>query len=163
MPTEQIWSLILWVHYLALSLWVGGLFFASAVMAPAVHRSMASKAVAGQIVSTGLKRLNTIELVACFLMISTVLLSSRFVITDRFLIYPLVTLLFMGSFTSFYAFCLTPKMTALRENTPGFDMLPAEDAAKKEFGFCHRIYVGFLTLNLILGLVMLYFSVLYLR
>ena len=71
MSAQLVWQFLQWIHYLALSLWVGGIVFLSAIAAPSAHQSMASKAVAGEIVGKMLRRFNNIELSCCFILVVT--------------------------------------------------------------------------------------------
>lgn len=163
MLAAGIWYFIQWLHYLALALWIGGITFIS-FAAPAAHGSMASRAVAGEIVGKILKRLNTIELFCFFILTTTIVLSFRFVRErPERLTWLLAVLLVMGLLASFYAFYLTPRMESLKEKIPTFDTLSAGNAAKIEFDRLHKIYVQLMTLNLALGLVLLYGSVVILK
>ena len=164
MTTSGTWHLIQWLHYLALSLWIGGITFFSAGVAPVVHRSMASKAVAGEIVGSVLKRLNILELLCCFSVLATSLCSFRFIQSgEKNLWYLIVAILLMGSLTFFYTFHLTPRMESLKEKIPTLDALSSSHAAKIEFDRLHRIYVKLMTFNLALGLIVLYGSIVVLK
>lgn len=155
-----LWNFIQWLHYLALSLWIGGIVFLSAGVAPSVHSSVASRAVAGQIVGKALKRLNMIELGACAFLIVTCFLAFRFVQNKQGWIWILILLvLLMGAITSFYSFQLAPKMEAIKQSVPTLDTLSAEHPSKVEFNHMHQLYVRLMVVNLILGLVVLYGSV----
>ena len=164
MPASGIWNLILWIHYTALALWIGGISFLCLVAAPVVHHSMASKAVAGEIVGKILKRLNVIELGSCFVLISTTLTSFHFISGREKLLWDLMLgVIFMGILTVFYAYHPTPRMDSMKEKIPAFDSLSANHAAKIEFNRLHRIYVKLMSLNLVLGLMVLYGSVVALK
>ncbi len=159
MPVSDVWHFIKWIHYLFLSLWIGGIVSASIVAAPAIHRSMISKPLAGEIVRTLFKRLNQLELLSFFFVFITTFVSVRFVENDRGVGMLLVTFFTMGLLTAFYAFHLSGHLAAVRESTAGFDNLPAEHEARKRFGRLHRLYVRLMSLNLILGMAALYGSV----
>jgi uncharacterized membrane protein len=156
--TVFIWDWIRWVHYLALSLWIGGIIFLSAAVAPSIHSSLAAKAVAGQIVAKTLKRLNTLEIMCCLLLIATLVLSRRFVEAAVPLNVLLGLVLLMGILACFYAFILTPKMERLRL-TPGFETQTDDQDMKREFRSLHRVYVRLMSLNLVLGTAVLYGSI----
>ena len=109
MSATAVFSFIQWLHYLALSLWIGGITFVSAVAAPAAHRSMASKAIAGQIVGDMLKRLNAVEMICAGLLLVTSFSSMRFIQYHRHLLWVMVFfIILMAMMTSFYAFSVTP-------------------------------------------------------
>ena len=164
MSASGIWYFIQWLHYLALSLWVGGITFLCAVAAPSVHHSMVSRAVAGQVVAKMLKRLNVIEIACCFLLIVTSVLSFRFIHQKQNgLWYLIVFILSMGLLTAFYSFYLTPKLEAIKEKVPTLDSLSADHPSKVEFNRLHQLYVKLMSLNLVIGLFVLYGSVVVLR
>ena len=54
-------------------------------------------------------------------------------------------------------------MESLKEKISTLDALSANNAAKIEFGRLHKIYVRLMSLNLLLGLAVLYLSVIILR
>jgi uncharacterized membrane protein len=158
MPASDVWRFIEWVHYLSLCLWIGGIVSVSVIAAPAVHRSMISKPLAGEIVRAMFKRLNQLELLSFFFLIITTFVSARFVENDRGIGMLLLTFLTMGLLTSFYAFYLSARLSAVRESTAGFETLPAQHPSKKKFASLHRLYVRLMSLNLILGMAALYGS-----
>ncbi len=164
MSANGIWYFIQWLHYLALSLWVGGITFLSAVAAPSAHRSMASRTIAGQIVGKMLRRLNIIEIICCILLLATSFLSFRFV-RDRqhWIWYLMLAVLLMGTLTAFYSFYLTPRLDAVKTSVPTFDSLSQDHPSKIEFHRLHKLYVKLMSLNLVLGLLVLYGSVIILK
>ncbi len=119
---------------------------------------MAAKAVAGQIVAKTLKRLNTLEIMCCLLLIATLVLSRRFVEASTALHALLAVVVLMGVLTCFYAFRVTPKMEHLRL-TPGFETQTDDQDMKREFRSLHRVYVRLMSLNLVLGTAVLYGSI----
>lgn len=163
MPANGLWHFILWIHYLALSLWIGGITFIS-LAAPAIHGSMASKAVAGQIVGRILKRLNPVEITCALVLLTTSLCAFRFVRgKEQWLGCLILVITLMGLLSAFYTFHLTPRLESLKEQIPTLEALSPVHAAKIEFDRLHRIYVKLMTLNLALGLVVLYGSVVILK
>jgi uncharacterized membrane protein len=164
MSTSGVWYFTQWFHYLALSLWIGGITFLSAVAAPAAHRSIASRAVAGQIVGTILKRLNILEILCFLILVTTSFFSFRFIREKQnCLWYLILVILVMGILTLFYSFYLTPKLEAVKASVPTFDSLSPDHAAKIEFNRLHKLYVQLMSLNLVLGLAVLYGSVVVLK
>lgn len=154
-----MWHFIQWVHYVALALWVGGIAFVS-IAAPAIHDSMVSRSLAGDIVGKILKRLNTVEMFCGLVLFCTSFVAFRFVSEKEQALVILVLLIFMmSSITVFYTFFLTPRLESLKVNIPTLDALSKTNAAKMEFDRLHRLYVKFMSLNLVLGLAILYGSV----
>ena len=163
MTSSGIWHFIQWVHYLALALWIGGITFLSSI-APIVHHTIASKAVTGEIIGKILKRLNTIEILCCLILFGTSFSSFRFVSgREQLLWYLVLVIFFMGLLTFFYTFHLTSRLESLKEKIPTLDTLSTNHAAKIEFDRLHRIYVKLMSLNLVLGLAVLYGSVVILK
>ena len=160
MNATHVWNFIQWIHFLALSLWIGGIIFLSGIAAPAVHRSMAAKAVAGEIVGNILKKFNGVELTACLLLIVTSFSALRFIQVKKEWCWALIgVILLMGCITSFYAFYLTPQMDLIKEQTPLLNTLSEDHSAKVHFNRFHRLYVSLMGLNLMLALGVLYGSV----
>ena len=160
MPGSGTWYFIQWVHFLALSLWIGGITALAAIAAPAAHHAMVSKTVAGDIVGRILKKLNTVELGCCLLLVLTSLSSFRFVrARENELGVMILIVLFMGILTAYYSFHLTPRLESLKQNIPTLDSLSSTNAAKMEFDRLHRLYVKLMSLNLVLALAVLYASV----
>jgi hypothetical protein len=160
MSAESVWNFIQWVHYLALSLWIGGIAFLSGIAAPAAFRSMASRTVAGEIVGKMLKQLNHLELICVMILLVTCFSAFQFVIDHKNKIWLLISILiFMGMITSFYSFHLSPQMQSLKEGTPTFDSLSKDNPIRAEFNRMHRLYVMLMGLNLLLGAGVLYGSV----
>ena len=160
MPSSGFWHFLLWIHYLALVLWIGGIFFFSSIAAPVIQNSMTTKSIVHDTLSKILKRLNLVEIASCLLLIFTTLSSFHFVSgKDRSLSFLLLTIFTMGLITGFYAFYLTPRMNMIKEKIPSFDALSSSHAAKIEFDRLHRLYVKLMSLNLVLAMGILYSSV----
>ncbi|MBI3306977.1 MAG: DUF4149 domain-containing protein [Candidatus Omnitrophica bacterium] len=160
MPTSGVWHLILWIHYLALAFWIGGITFFAAAVAPVIHRSMIAKALVGDVISKTLKRLNIIELTACLTLLATTISASHFSRGhDRYLNSLILLEITMGLTTLFYTYLLAPRMEALRDKIPTLDMLSSNQAVKIEYDRLHKIYVRLMSLNLALGMILLYASV----
>ena len=160
MSGSGTWYFIQWAHFLALSLWIGGITSLAGIAAPAAHASMASRAVAGEIVGKILKKLNTVELLACTVLLATSLASFRFVrARENWLGGMMMILIVMGLLTLYYGFHLSPRLESIKERMPTLDSLSSNHAAKIEFDRLHRIYVKLMSLNLVLALGVLYLSV----
>ena len=163
MPAEAVWNFLLWLHYLALALWIGGIVMIAAVAIPSAHRSMASKAVATEVVRTTLKKLNAVEMTCCLLLLVTTVSSFRFLQNQKLAYELIFGVVLMGMVTIVYAFQLTPRLEHLRETVPTLDALPETNPSRKEFNRLHKMYVRLMSVNLVLGLAVLYGSVVILR
>ena len=164
MPESGIWHFIQWLHYLALCLWIGGVTFLAGIVAPVVHHSLGSKALAGEIVGKILKRLNAVELGAWLILMFTTSSAFHFIRgTPLLLGYLLILLTPMGALAGFYIFYLTSRMTSIKQHIPPLEMSTEGHAAKIEFDRLHRLYVKLMSLNLVLGMLVLYVSVVVLK
>lgn len=164
MDPDFIWSWILWLHFGALGVWIGGLIFLSFVAAPSMHQSIVSKQVAGELVGAMLKRFNGIELVSCSLILVTSISSFHFIFDQqgrRFLIIGLIVA--MGLVTAFYSFILTPKIDGLKKQMADSVVSALSEQLQQLFKHYHKTYVMMLTLNLILSFIVLYASIVWLK
>ena len=161
MPASGVWNFLMWLHYLAIVLWAGGITFLAGIAAPAIHRSMASRAVAGEIVGTMLRRFNILEIICCLILLVTTLSARNFSLERKSWLWIMALIIVvMGISTSFYSFHLAPRMHALKEKVPTLEALSEGNPVKVEFDHLHKVYVKLMSLNLVLGLTVLYFSVL---
>ncbi len=160
MPASGVWNFLQWVHYLAIVLWAGGITFLAGIAAPVIHRSMTSRSLAGELVGAMLRRFNMIEIV-CWLVLLVTSISARHFVFERksWLGALFVMVLVMGIFTCFYSFHLSPRMRAIKEKVPTLDALSANNPDKMEFDHLHKVYVKLMSFNLVLGLAVLYTSV----
>ncbi len=159
MSAAGVWNFVQALHYLAITLWVGGIVFLSAVAAPSIHGSVISRALAGQVVRRMLERFNMMEFGACFFLVATSLSAVRFVSFKRGCLGLALAAVLMGLVTSFYALRLGPRMEHLKTSVPVFETLSETDPARVEFKGLHHLYVRLMGLNLVLGLGLLYGSV----
>jgi hypothetical protein len=125
---------------------------------PAVLPHVPGSEVAGEIVGKMLRRFNTVELACCLVMLSVVGSAFRFGFPARETALLISALVLMGILTVTYAYRITPRMEAIKEATPGFYDLSKDHLMRKEFNRLHRSYVRLMSVNLILGLAVLYGS-----
>ena len=164
MPASGVWNFLQWVHYLALVLWAGGITFLAGIAAPAIHRSMASRAVAGEIVGAMLRRFNILEIICALVLLVTILSARDFIFERKSWLSAIIFMVMaMGMLTSFYSFHLTPRMRAIREKVPTLDALSSSNPIRMEFDHLHKVYVKLMSFNLVLGLAVLYGSVVIFR
>ena len=158
-----VWHFLLWIHYAALSVWTGGLLLLSFVVAPAVHRSVVSKSVAGEIVGRTLKTFNRWEVTSCGILLVSLCSSFQFIfdhVHERWILIGMV--FFMGGIVFIYSRVLTPRMEQIKQKMPAF--LPAsQELLQADFRRLHRLYAGLMSLNLILSLIVLGGSIILLK
>ena len=165
MSSAMVWQFLQWLHASALSLWIGGIAVISFIVAPSVHRSMASRAIAGEIVGKVLRGFNRVEIVCFLILLATSFASFRFIDPSKksLLVLGLALILLMGSFAGFYGVYLTSQMDSIKEQTSTLESLSDTHPSKVEFKKLHKLYVLLFFVNLILGLLVLYGTVLLFR
>lgn len=158
MSAESVRHFLLWIHYGLLGGWVGGIFFTAFAANPALDYSMVSKALSAQIQGRMFRRFNLAALGACFLLL-TVIYSFFHLIPGK--TAAIWKLLFstgvMGIFTAYSLFALLPRMEDLKEAIPA---LSIESQGQREYDRLLHVYTGLQLLTGLLGLFILYGSVL---
>ncbi len=146
------------VENLLLGLWVGGLVFLAAFTAPVVFRAFESRSAAGSVVAIIIQKFSRMEYLLALILffIAIVLL----LITEKNWVrtYVSIALILMFLFVTLYAKVWRPQMSALRVEIANFDIPAEEDAspARQEFEKLHRRYTALVTVNLLLGISVLF-------
>ncbi len=157
MSAETVRHFLLWIHYGVLGGWADGIFFMIFAAGPALDYSMVSKALSAQIQGHIFRRFNFAALGACFLLLA--------IISSFFHFIPgksagLLKLFFstavMGIFTAYSVFGLLPRMEHLKETIPALSL---ESHGQREYDRFLRVYRGLQLLTGLLGLFILYGSV----
>lgn len=152
------------VYFLALALWVGGLFALTAVAAPTIFRTAPSRPVAGAIFGPTLRAFGYVEMAcAALVVVSSVVLWSRDprAAWAENLRLGLVAAMVLLLFT--YGFGLHPAIQQERARIENFDSLPEASPARARFDRLHRWSVRLVGSNLVAGLALLAFSAATLR
>lgn len=137
----------------SLTVWVGGIVFFGAVMAPALFSTLPSRHLAGSVVTRTLSALHIIGMICgvLFLVASAVHSyltrgAAQFLSTSHLLIVLMLLLTLMSQFV------IAPKMAALRADMGVVDDVPQEDPRRLEFNRLHvwstRVEMGVLFLGL---------------
>ena len=140
--------------HLALIVWLGGIVFFAAVLAPTVFRVLPTREMAGNVVNPSLNSLHWMGLSAglVFLLCSLTLSSIEF---SRLKVLTLVNTLalLMMALTAVSEFGIAPKMRALRADMGTIDTVPMNDSRRLDFNRLHqwstRSEVGVLLLGLV--------------
>jgi hypothetical protein len=126
---------------LSLALWLGGLFFFSAIVAPAAFSVLPTRTLAGNMVGQALAGMTTLGYVcACVLLFSY--LGRAFCeppkrrVIAKALIAGVALALSLVS-----AYGVTPPMAVLRAQVQGIENLPPSDSRKHEFDTLHHMSV----------------------
>ncbi|HTK95294.1 MAG TPA: DUF4149 domain-containing protein [Terriglobales bacterium] len=139
---------------LALVVWLGGILFFGAVMAPALFSILPKRELAGAVVTRTLGALHCIGLVAGALFLVCSLLYARMGGTSlgwrNWLIVAMLALTLLSQFA------VSPKMVALRRDMVEIDAVAPDDARRVEFNQLHRYSTALEQGVLVLGLVVLW-------
>ena len=140
--------------HLALIVWIGGIVFFAAVLAPTVFRVLPTREMAGNVVNPSLQSLHSMGLVAgvIFLICSLALSRVQFA-RIRVVTAVNILILLMLALTLFSEFSIAPKMRVLRADMGTIDTVPVNDARRMDFNRLHqwstRSEVGVLLLGLV--------------
>lgn len=149
------------LYALALTVLVGG-GIVLAAGAPAIFRTVRSRGEAGAIFGAILARYDGLAILSALLLVVTsILKATAFEVTagpDARLVgrwIALAVLVVTVLYASAYAH---PVARAIRAQTPGWDDLPEDAPARREFGAMHRASTRVMSVGILAGLVALYLS-----
>ena len=151
--------LLRYLMWLSLIVWLGGLIFFGAVLAPTVFSVLPTHHLAGNVVSRSLYILHWMGIVsglvflACSVFYYRLTSGATHLFAARHILLGLMLLLTLVS-----QFGITPKMAALRASMGEIDSVPLSDPARMQFDSLHvwstRVEGGVL----LLGLVVVYLT-----
>ena len=138
---------------LSLVVWIGGIIFFAAVVAPTVFSVLPTRDLAGKVVGHSLGALHWIGITSGIVFLIASLIYAR--LSTGF-VHPFaarnVLIFFMLVLTIISLFAITPKMNALKADIGIIDNVPESDARRVEFNHLHhwstRLEVGVLLLGL---------------
>ena len=125
--------------YLSLAIWIGGIFFFAAVLAPTVFSVLPTRALAGLVVGRSLTALHYIGLVSgvVFLVASLLYGKLRDGGAEPFAARH-VLLVLMLAITLYSQFGLGARMLRLRDNMGQIDLVAQDDPRRVEFNRLHH-------------------------
>lgn len=124
----------------SLVVWVGGIVFFSAVMAPALFSTLPTRHLAGAVVTRSLTALHWMGIVSGVVFLASSLLHSYFVQgTLQVLSARNVLIVLMLVVTLISQFGISPKMAALRADMGEIDAVEAGDPRRLEFNELHQM------------------------
>ena len=152
-------SLLRFLMLMSLIVWLGGLIFFAAVLAPTVFSVLPTRHLAGSVVSPSLTRLHWMGIVSGIVFLVSSMTYARLTIGA---VHPFaarhILLCLMLILTLISQFGISPKMAALRASMGQIDNVAASDPARVQFNALHvwstRLEGGVL----ILGLVVVYLT-----
>lgn len=150
-------SILRFLMFLSLIVWVGGIIFLSFVEAPTAFSQLPSRHMAGTVVGHSLGILHWVGLFAgvIFLGISMLLSSLSTGSAHPFALRHILICL-MLLLTAVSQFGISPKMAALRAQFGDIDTVPATDPGRMQFDALHVWSVRFEVAVLILGIAATY-------
>ena len=132
-------SLLRFLAILALALWVGGIFFFAAVLAPTVFGVLPTRALAGVVVSHSLAALHWIGLVCgVVFLIASMLHAKRHDGSAEPLAARHVLVVLMLAITLYSQFGLGKRMLRLRDEMGTIDLVAKDDPRRVEFNRMHH-------------------------
>ena len=146
-------SLARFLIILVLVVWVGGIIFFSAVVAPALFCILPKPELAATVVGASLRALHLIGVVCgAFFLVLTFLVSLEKIRAVRALVMAMVLL------TAISQFVVMPKMQHIRDLVGGsIEALPPKDLGRAAFDRLHQFSVGLEGATLIAGLAVIGF------
>ena len=131
-------SILRFIRMLALSLWLGSIFFFAAVVAPTAFSVLPSRTMAGQIVSHSLSSLHWIGIVCGLVfLLGGVLLALVHGSNSPFHLRDLL-LVAMMAITLTAHFGIERKMNILKEEMGIIENVPQQDTRRVEFNHLHK-------------------------
>jgi hypothetical protein len=145
--------------WLSLIVWLGGVIFFGAVLAPTVFSVLPTRHLAGNVVNRSLHILHWMGIISGLVFLASSMVYSRF---TRGSAHPFalrhVLLYFMLLLTVISQFGISPKMATLRSSMVDIDYVSASDPLRIQFNSLHiwstRLEGGVL----LLGLVVVYLN-----
>jgi uncharacterized membrane protein len=150
-------TLLRYLEFLSLGVWVGSIVFLSFVVAPGAFATLGSRDQAGAMVGMALGRLHVLGLVAgiVFLLARVALARSLAALGTAAAL--LVVLMLVLTIVSQYG--VSPRMTHLRAEMGSVERTPAESPLRAEFNRLHQWSVRLEAGVLLAGLATLFFTI----
>ena len=150
-------SVLRFFMLLALVVWIGGIIFFAAAVAPTVFKVLPTRHLAGAVVTRSLGTLHWMGIVCAIVFLITSMLNSY---STRGVAHPLavrhVFVYVMLALTVVSQFVVSAKMAALRAAMGEIDLVPIADARRIAFNQLHAWSTRLESGVLILGLIVLF-------
>lgn len=152
-------SILRYLMFLSLVLWIGGLIFFAFVLAPTAFQVLPNTHLAGNVVGRALGRLHWIAIISGIVFLITSLLYSRLTGgTAHLFAMRHVLIIVMLGLTLLSQFWIIPKMDTLRSSVGDFAQVPLTNPARVQFDMLHIWSTRVEGAVLILGLVAIYLT-----
>lgn len=131
-------SILRYLMWLSLIVWLGGVIFFAAVLAPTVFSVLPSRHLAGNVVNRSLHVLHWMGIVSGLVFLASSMIYSRYTSGNAHLFAARHVLLFlMLLLTSVSQFGISPKMAALRSSMGDIDSVSESDPQRIQFNALH--------------------------
>ncbi|MGH2498846.1 MAG: DUF4149 domain-containing protein [Candidatus Limnocylindria bacterium] len=152
-------DLIKTAYHLALAVLIGGSLALGGAAAPAIFERVRDRAEAGAVFGGALARFDGLAIVAVFVaVIATILRALSFETVEPKIVGRWIALALIAAAVLYASAWANPVARSIRAQTPGFDDLPAEAAARREFEALHRRSRRAMSATVLLGIVALFLS-----
>ena len=152
-------SILRFLMFLSLVIWVGGLIFFAFVLAPTAFGVLPNTHLAGNVVGRALGKLHWIAIFSGIVFLITSLLYSYLTQgTAHIFAMRHVLLCLMLALTLFSQFWIIPRMDTLRAQVGDFATVPLTDPQRVEFDALHVWSTRVEGAVLLLGLVVVYLA-----
>jgi len=152
-------SILRYLMFLSLVLWIGGLIFFAFVLAPTAFQILPNTHLAGNVVGRALGKLHWIAIISGIVFLITSLLYSRLTSgTAHLFAMRHVLIILMLGLTLLSQFWIIPKMDTLRASVGDFAQVPLTEPARVQFDKLHIWSTRVEGAVLILGLVVIYLA-----
>jgi len=153
-------SILRYVEFLSLGIWLGGIIFLSFVVAPGAFATLGSRDQAGALVGLALGRMHVLGIVCG--MIFLVARGAMSLLAGRglsALLAPAALLvILMLLLTGVSQYGVSPRMAHLRQQMVSVDRTPEDNPPRIEFNRLHRTSVRLEVAVLLAGLAALFFA-----
>ncbi len=152
-------SILRFLMFLSLTVWVGGIIFLSFVEAPTAFSVAPTRHMAGTVVGHSLSILHWMGLFAGVIFLgSSMLLASLTTGSAHPMAARHILICLMLLLTAISQFGISPKMAALRTQFGDIDSVPATDPGRLHFDALHVWSVRLEVVVLVMGLAVLYLT-----
>jgi len=150
-------SVLRFFMLLALAIWIGGIIFFAAAVAPTVFKVLPTRHLAGAVVTRSLGMLHWMGIICGVVFLITSMLNSYSIHGAAHSFAPRHVLVYvMLALTAISQFVVSAKMAALRTAMGEIDLMPVADASRIAFNQLHAWSTRLESGVLILGLIVLF-------
>lgn len=140
---------------LALAIWLGGMLFFAAGVAPVAFGTLPSRELAGNVVNGSMARLHLFAYVAGVLLLASYALRAWLGDRGRVAAIKAGLAALMLGIALYSGFGISAPLAEIRSRVGTIDSLPPGDPTRARFAFLHQLSVRLMGLNMLLGVVVI--------